>query len=409
MVIYMGQMTPETSRMVGSISGNLFPFLLPILFTAFIAKKHKVRFNNKNLHIVLFITLLWSIAIIIKQHLFSSQELSYYFFLFYALIVAYVHVQAYGYRFFSLYEDVMVFMCKIVTVLWLVSVITPGHLSQIFYQFPQTGFGRNFLYLFNWMDPMKGQVISNIQRNAGFSWEPGRFAISVILAITVNLLRNGIKFKGNRNVLWLFVALVSTMSTTGYSIMMTIFTLFWFKKFSIRKLFSFIIIAIPIGIFIFSLEFMGEKLEVRADMDTRVYDIMKSVDYANSQKKSEYEVSLDRFESIYFEAIYNIPNDPILGYGRNVLHSYYSENISTVFTLTGGLLKILGQYGVPLGLLIYCILFKSSMTIANESKQRKRFAIAIVVLMASISYILFCIPIFTTFWMYGLYIKSSQI
>lgn len=403
----MGQMTPETSRMVSSISGDLFPFLLPILFTAFIAKKHKVRFNNKNLHIVLSITLLWSIAIIIKQHLYSSQELSYYFFMFYALIIAYIHAQAYGYKFFILYEDVMVFMCKIAVVLWCLSVITPGHLSQIFYQCPQTGYGRNFLYLYDWMEPTKGQVTAGIQRNAGFSWEPGRFAISVVLAITVNLLRNGIKLKNNRDILWLLAALISTMSTTGYSIMMIIFALFWFKKFSIGKLIGFIIIAIPIGMFIFSLEFMGEKLEVRADLDMRVNDIMESIDYANSQKKSEYEVSLDRFESIYFEAIYNIPNDPILGYGRNVLHSYYSENISTVFTLTGGLLKIFGQYGVPLGLLIYCILFKSSMTIANEFKQRKRFAIAIVVLMASISYVLFCIPIFTTFWMYVFFAKKE--
>ena len=51
MVIYMAQATPETSRMVGSISGNPIPFLIPIVLTFILCRKHPISFNNRNLYI----------------------------------------------------------------------------------------------------------------------------------------------------------------------------------------------------------------------------------------------------------------------------------------------------------------------------------------------------------------------
>ena len=40
MVVYMGQMTPETSRMVGSLSGEPVPFLIPIVLTIILLYRH---------------------------------------------------------------------------------------------------------------------------------------------------------------------------------------------------------------------------------------------------------------------------------------------------------------------------------------------------------------------------------
>lgn len=52
-VIYMAQATPETSRMIGGISGNPIPLLLPMILTFILLKKNPISFNNKNLHLIL--------------------------------------------------------------------------------------------------------------------------------------------------------------------------------------------------------------------------------------------------------------------------------------------------------------------------------------------------------------------
>ena len=44
MVIYMAQATPETGRMIGGLSGNPIPFLLPIILTYILWKKHPISF-----------------------------------------------------------------------------------------------------------------------------------------------------------------------------------------------------------------------------------------------------------------------------------------------------------------------------------------------------------------------------
>ena len=48
MVIYMGQATPETSRMIGGLSGNPIPLLIPIILTFILCQKNPISFRNRN-------------------------------------------------------------------------------------------------------------------------------------------------------------------------------------------------------------------------------------------------------------------------------------------------------------------------------------------------------------------------
>jgi len=111
MIIYMAQMTPETSRMIGQLSGNPIPFLFPIILTAILIRRHPISFKSISLVKILAIISIWSIAIVIKEQLFNAEELSYIFFLYYAIIIAYIHVQIYGKRLFIYYEDILVKIC----------------------------------------------------------------------------------------------------------------------------------------------------------------------------------------------------------------------------------------------------------------------------------------------------------
>ena len=98
MVIYMAQMTPEAGRMVGRLSGDPVPLLVPIVMTLVLLVRHPVSFLHRRLWLFAGIMLCWTVAVCYKLHDFSSTHLSFYFFLFYAIFVAFIHVRVFGHE-----------------------------------------------------------------------------------------------------------------------------------------------------------------------------------------------------------------------------------------------------------------------------------------------------------------------
>jgi len=402
MVIYMAQMTPETGRMVGSLSGNpIIPFLIPIFLTIILLYRHPISFNNIKLWLFVGIMFCWSLAVCYKFHDFRSENLSYYFFLFYAIFIAYIHVRVYGRDMFPIYEHIMVVFSAISLVLWGFAVFIPFS-RGIFHLFPETAFGNNVFYLFNWMDPANVQIYGSLIRNAGCSWEPGRFAIMLIPAILINLSREGIKFRKNKKMIILLAALASTISTTGYSIAILLYAICWFKKLTVKRSFYFVVLILPICWYLFSLEFMAEKIQDQVDYEELSEERMGNYEYYENKYRDEYLGSLDRFESASFDWI-NFQEDPLLGYGRNTDYSWFRQEITENFVLTGGFVKILSQYGAFIGMLLYFILFYSSIKISRLFPYQRRFVFALALMLCSVSYSIFVVPIFTAFWLYGLF------
>lgn len=402
MVIYMAQMVPETSRMVGTLSGNPIPFLIPIFLTVILLLKHPISFINKKLWCFVGIMLFWSVAVCYKFHDFSSANLSYYFFLMYAIFMAYIHVRVYGRDLFDIYEHIMVVFSVIGLTLWGLNILFP-FTSGLFHLFPETIKGNNVLYLFHWLEPSKMVNLNYDYRNAGCSWEPGRFAIMIIPAILINLLREGIKFRKNKRIVVLLLALASTMSTTGYSIVVLMYSIFWLEKASYSRIITFVILLLPVSYYLFSLDFMAGKIQDKVEYEKLTHDF----DYYNETFGDEYIGSLDRFESASFDLI-NFQKEPLLGYGRNSDHSWFRQEISLNVELTGGLVKILSQYGVFIGLLLYVILFYSSIKISRTFPHQRKLAFALVLMLCSVAYNVFIIPIFTAFWLYGLFCEKDH-
>ena len=402
MVIYMAQATSETSRMIGTLSGNPIPLLLPMILTYILCINHPISFNNKKFHLVLALYGIWASCSLIKHGIFSTEELSHHFFMFYAITIAYIHNQVFGYKIVPIYEKIMVLLCKIAIIGWVIAILLPSSAS-FFHLFPETRYGNHVLYIFNWMDPAKGQIYSGLLRNAGCSWEPGRFAIMITLAIYCNLCQNGVKFKGNKNIIWLLAALVTTQSTTGYATALVIYSIFSIKKFNVKYIFTFVFIMIPVVYGLMQLDFMGDKVKTKITEAQNVSRLNESFEWNESQhKKGEYLGSIDRFDAFVFEWM-NIVHDPILGYSRNVEHSYFYNHITSNYVLTNGLVKILSMYGIPLGAYFFYILFCSSLAIAKRSNQQRALGLMILLCLSSISYNIFTIPVFTSFWFYAFF------
>lgn len=402
MVIYMAQATLETSRMVGGISGNPVPLLLPMVFTYILCKKHPISFKNKNLHFVLVVYGIWAICSFLKLGIISTQELSYHFFMFYAIIIAYIHNQIFGYNLLPIYENIITFFSKIAIVGWLIGVLVPPSAS-FFRLFPETAFGNNILYLFNWMDPEKGQIYSGLLRNAGCSWEPGRFAVMIVLAIFCNLCNEGIKFRGNKNIVWLLISLITTQSTTGFFATIVIYSIFLIKKFDLKYVALYIIVMIPIIYAIMQFDFMGDKVANRLSNAQDFSRLYEQFDYhSGKEEDGAYLGSIDRFEAMVFEWL-NFIHDPLLGYGRNFRNSYFYSNITTNYSLANGLMNILSCYGIFLGTFFFFVLYKSSASIARDSYSKKNIALFVLVCMCAVSYQILSVPVFTSFWFYGLF------
>lgn len=410
MVIYMAQVDKHTGRMVGVLSPPWFPFLLPIILTIVLLDRNRVKFDDKRLIRICLVFAIWTVLLFVHKQYYDSTQYSYYFFLFYSIFIAFIHVQVFGKKMLILYEHIMEKLSFISLVLWGIAVIYPGS-SAFFRSFPETSIGNNVLYLFTWIDSSIreiGLTYNGILRNAGCSWEPGRFSIMLVLALYCNMVRCGIKFKGNRSGIILLLALISTQSTTGYVGAIVLYSIFAFKKFDVKYILAFIIIIIPIGYHLSKLEFMQEKIMEEADMDANLKRINESMDYVNKVKESnEYVGSLSRFASIYFEII-NIKMDPILGYGRNSGKSYFSQRISGNFVLTSGILKMFGQHGIPLGIILYILLYQSSAALGRDFKVRK-IALFAIFLISLTSYTIFTVPVFTAFWFYGLFRKEEDL
>ena len=227
------------------------------------------------------------------------------------------------------------------------------------------------------------------------------------LAILFNLSRKGISFRNNKNVIILLLSLVTTFSTTGYSITILLYSIFWFDKLELKKIITFFLIALPCAIFLFSLDFMGGKIQNRANFGERSKERIEQIKYYDETGNNEYLASLDRFEAAYFDWI-NFQQDPLLGYGRNWDYSWFRKNITKNMGLTGGFMKIFSQYGVFVGIFLYILLFYSSIIAGQTYLGHHKFALAIVLILSSFSYPIFCIPVYTSFWFYGLFCHKYQ-
>lgn len=400
--IHMRAMETFSSRM------SSFAILLPIFLTVILSIKYRVSFKNEYLVRILLFVFIWSLIQLIKFGFSGASLLPY---VFYFIIVSYVHYAAFGKKVFLIFEKILVKLSKLSLILWGIGVLMPGFAILIYHLMPgyDTGsYGDNFFYIFNWMNPAKGQVIEGtlISRNAGFSWEPGRFSIMLILAITINLLHEGLKFRKNKNLCWLTIALVTTFSTTGYCAYAIIVSYFFIKRFTLKNIFGYILIIVPCFLLSSEVNFLGDKIDRQIAESFTLEKYQNSL--MNAEKTgSDYAFSLERFPSMIFE-YENIKHEPIFGYGLAHTNSYYNKEISNNSILTGGFLKVIAQYGLILGLFFYWCLYKSSVKISSEFCSSKKYALLICYIVCSISYPIMGVALFTTFWLYGFFSNTEM-
>jgi hypothetical protein len=182
-------------------------------------------------------------------------------------------------------------------------------------------------------------------RNSGFMWEPGAFAMIIIMMILYNWFTRGIKFTKS-NIIY-FIALITTLSTAGYISLLILIIIYLYnknrnKKKTIILLTVSVLILYPV---VLNTEFLGGKI----------------ISYLEENRKKEllFDESKDIFEinrySAFLLKTYRFIQYP-LGYG--VVKPNMKNEILNKTNGVNGLGEILVRWGfIGFFFLIYSIIY----------------------------------------------------
>lgn len=354
------------------------PILMPIFIV--ILAYYYIRFCHKSykpLVAILLINVVWNIASYLKYGGFLGLN----FPPFYSIIIAHVAFNIYTRReFLHLFEKMLVMFCCLSIFVWLcanligqpfvlfmraISVIKPSPPAE------------TYSFLFG----LGSQIEMGIRRNLGFTWEPGRFTCWILLGMYFNLVRNKFNIR-NKHFYILFFSLLTTLSTTGYSLLALIVLFILInKKSNLAKavIVLCVILAFPT---VWGLSIMSDKIEGLMDLDAG----LGSIEY-HSVEDGMAIVCPQRFTGIYVSFM-NFVNDIFLGFNQ-LSNSYVSAVLykhSVIVSPSEGIIGILAKYGIFYGAFFYYWLIKSSSYLSSSLGYKGKLMFFLLFMGISFSY-----------------------
>ena len=149
---------------------------------------------------------------------------------------------------------------------------------------------------------------------------------------------------------------------------------------------------------------MSEKINDDADTESFSTEVASYVYF----EKEGSSYTTRRFEGIALDFI-NFKDKPILGYGILRENSYIYNNISPAIITSNGITKPFAMFGIILGVLLFAIMYKSTVKLSNEFLFAPSYLLFIVIILGSVSYIFDSTPIMRAIQLYALYIPIKLI
>jgi hypothetical protein len=240
-----------------------------------------------------------------------------------------------------------------------------------------------------------------IPRNLGFCFEPGLFAVMILIGMICNALVNGTKI--NTRFFVYLIALFTTQSTTGMLGLIIIILYYYYNN---HKRISWPVRIFIISVSLFSIFAIFKLPFVYNKTLGALYNVKAgATDRANlvSDKKID-KLDLDRLESTYYAVVYIIPDKPLFGVAWSREEAYASG-----LTLANGMVS----FTVYFGLILLCmnlVLLYYSIKFINKKLFLKSHGVLIFIifLIAMFSYGIFNYPIYYFILFYSIFATSSQ-
>jgi hypothetical protein len=366
-----------------AISG--FPFyyaaqiniLFLFLFTLFIYLKRSITFDSRALTIMGFFYTVDILQVMIIKPFVPMTLMGTYT----RLFVAFFVVSLCEKKFTDIYSNVIYGLCIISIIFYIPSVTSSGFLSFM------TGticpaFKPPFTEVSEFYERSPTIIIYNFHevlsefRNSGPFWEPGAFAIFIIIALIFNLIND--KTLWSKKNIVLSITLLTTLSTTGFIAFFVLIMAYYFATGDILKNIILLATLLPIGISLyFSLEFLSAKIE-------------DNIAIADNDKSSRFGSGL--------ADIKDWANSPIIGWGRGAMR--YGGRQFTFFTAeqhrNNGLTALLASYGIVIFFVLLYNYYRSLKELCIAKSFNTQFAVFsfVVILLLGFSQTIFQYPFF---------------
>ena len=384
MLIYAGNATVFV-RQLGDLStiGNAFGILITIFFWF----KNKIRLGQPY-YISIAVFLFYAIITSVNNKMINPRWITEWIIW---LTMAYGICQAFKERLFVVVESVLYQLCIIALVFWGIHLIIPDEMPEIVkaiqfskpYEEECNVYANMIFYTVNSMQGSVGEEFRLFLRNAGFAWEPGAFSCMICLGIFSNILRTNFSLR-NRS-LWVFLlALLSTQSTTGLSIMLLL-VVAWLI---LNKKYRYLFLVVPVVIAAFNLPFVKDKIIFEIEISQ-----YKDISDSYGAQGRLFSLQLD-FEEFL--------RHPIIGLGGYSKGTWLAQNGYEIATISG-IGNMLVTFGAIMTALFIGLLIKSCQVIQSVVRSNNAWFLLIVILGMMFSYGLWKQPIFIAFWMFGVY------
>jgi hypothetical protein len=365
-------------------------FILPFLLSIWLLKIYKIGVSKK------FILLIFLFLVYFILLTFKYDEIHYKFLVIYPLsfFIAYSFVSTLKADFFTIYERLLHLLCLIALFFWVLQILIPVPLTSLLSSLtlikPYNEIIQAHIFVFSILNE---GIESVLPRNSGFAWEPGAFAVFINLAIFVNLIRNSFRIRKNINLVIFVLTLLSTQSTTGYSIFL-LQAAFYFinmKGISLKLLLMPLLI---IGVlYVISLPFMYEKITGLGN--EKISDVVETG--AKDWNKDKM-IGAQRFVSFQIDFI-DFLNNPILGYGGHDEDMWIKKSKINVVSISG-IGKIMAKFGLVGIIFFIVVLYKNSVQFSKFYDYKGKLLLFLLMLQVSISYSLIENPLLMCFWMF---------
>jgi len=382
-----------------AVSG--FPFfyaaqlniLFLVIFAMFIFFKRSIPFDRRAFMIMLFFYIVDILQVLIIKPFVPMTMIGTYARLFVAFFVVALCDKNYT----RYYYKVIYHLAIISIIFYVPCVLVPSirHFCETTLSAP---FKPPFTEVSDFYERSPTIIIYNFHevlaeyRNSGPFWEPGAFAIFLILALIFNTIDEGTLW--TKKNIFLCIVLLTTLSTTGFVALFVLVMGYYFATGNIIKNIFILATVLPFAISLyFSLEFLSAKIE-------------DNIAIAGDDKSSRFGSGL--------ADITDWARSPIIGWGRGAMR--YGGRQFTFFTAeqhrNNGLTALLASYGI----VIFCVLlgnyYKTLKTLCKAHSFNKSFALFsfIVILLLGFSQTIFQYPFFySLMFIHLMYSKQTEI
>lgn len=321
LVLYMGSASILTTKYIG-ISIGLLVFVIHL-------NKQKT-FNSSFLKLLVYWIIINVFAMVFIApfgilRVFNNALV--------LLFLPYMVINLMGFNFWRKLEKFIYILTLISLPLYIMNNIFPGFfnsLDSVFSVFtkPALSLNSNYWSVFIYTNAF-AEGSFGLLRNNGFMWEPGGFAMILIVALIYHLLTQGYIF--NRKTIVYIISILTTFSTAGYFALIVLLSGFVLRKITVMNIVIVGVVIVLFSVYAYRLEFISGKVDTYFTQ----FEKDPTGELGNSEKK------VNRFQGGFTAAIRTLKYP--IGYG---LISFNDTGDNEYSYGTNGLGSLLEMWGV---------------------------------------------------------------